>query len=178
MDRLSHIRTRISALWRLSPLWFRRLCRTLGSLFLLFLLANVIFPLKVNIEYSPTLVDRNGKVLYSFLSYDDKWRLKLPVEEISPELEKAILFKEDRYFYYHPGVNPIAIARAAYKNIVRQRRTSGASTITMQLARLLNPQKRTYGNKLVEMWRALQLEWRFSKKEILCLYLNLVPYGG
>ncbi|MEL7341243.1 MAG: hypothetical protein AAGM67_12235, partial [Bacteroidota bacterium] len=82
MDRLSHISSRISALWRQFPVWFRRLCRTFGAIFLLFLLANLLFPLKVNIEYSPTLVDRNGKVLYSFLSYDDKWRLKLPEEEI------------------------------------------------------------------------------------------------
>ena len=99
-------------------------------------------------------------------------------EEISPRLKEAILFKEDKYFYYHPGINPIAIIRAAFNNLFQAKRTSGASTITMQVARLLYPRERTYLNKCVELFRALQLEMKFSKNEILRMYFNLVPYGG
>ena len=72
-------------------------------------------------------------------------------EEISPRLKEAILFKEDKYFYYHPGINPIAIIRAAFNNLFQAKRTSGASTITMQVARLLYPRERTYLNKCVEL---------------------------
>lgn len=170
--------TRFKQLWRSFPQWLRRLSRICLALYLVFILANLLFPLKVEIEYSPMITDHDDKVLYGFLSYDDKWRLKLSKSEISPQLEQALLFKEDRFFFYHPGINPIAIGRAIYNNSVRQRRTSGASTITMQLARLLEPKSRTYSNKILEMFRALQLEWEYSKEEILCMYLNLVPYGG
>ena len=109
--------------------------------------------------------------------------MKTELDEIIPDLRKAILRKEDRYFYYHPGVNPIAVVRALVNNGRQHRTTSGASTITMQVARLLEraragAQSRTYGNKLTETLRALQLEWHYSKDEILQLYLNLVPYGG
>jgi penicillin-binding protein 1C len=100
------------------------------------------------------------------------------LEEISPELKKAILFKEDRFFNWHFGVNPLAVLRAAWKNTVSGERTSGASTITMQVARMMDPKPRTYWNKLEEMFRALQLELMYSKEEIFQLYLNLVPYGG
>lgn len=100
------------------------------------------------------------------------------LEEISPTLKKAIIFKEDQYFYQHFGVNPLSIIRAAYNNVVKNRRTSGASTITMQVARMLKPKERSYLNKLIEIFRALQLEWNYSKDEILQMYLNLVPYGG
>jgi penicillin-binding protein 1C len=100
------------------------------------------------------------------------------LEEITPTLKKAIIFKEDQYFYYHFGVNPISIFRAAFNNLFKGRRTSGASTITMQVARMLNPKERSYTNKIIEIFRALQLEWNLTKDEILQLYLNLVPYGG
>jgi penicillin-binding protein 1C len=93
-------------------------------------------------------------------------------------LRKTIIAKEDKYFYYHPGVNPIAVIRATFKNIFRMKRTSGASTITMQVARALEPRKRNIGSKMIEMFRAFQLEWKYSKDEILQMYLNLVPYGG
>ncbi len=75
-------------------------------------------------------------------------------------------------------MNAVAILRAMTKNIFRLKRTSGASTITMQVARALEPKRRTYFNKFIEMFRAFQLEWKYSKDEILQLYLNLVPYGG
>ncbi|WP_227006450.1 penicillin-binding protein 1C [Rufibacter latericius] len=142
------------------------------------MLLNLLFPLKVNLSYSPVITAADGSILHSFLSKDDKWRMQLEPGEISPILKKAVLLKEDRYFYYHPGVNPVAILRALFRNVVQNKTTSGASSITMQVARLLSPNERTYGHKLTEVFRALQLEWRYSKDEILQLYLNLVPYGG
>ncbi|MFC6998900.1 penicillin-binding protein 1C [Rufibacter roseus] len=145
---------------------------------MLFILLNLAFPLKVNISFSQVITAKDGTVMNAFLSADEKWRMQLEEDEINPVLKQAVLLKEDRYFYYHPGVNPVAVGRAFMNNLLQGRKTSGASTITMQVARLLHPQERTYGNKLVEMFRALQLEWRYSKNEILQLYLNLVPYGG
>ncbi len=116
--------------------------------------------------------------MHAFLSPDEKWRMKTELHEINPLLKKNLLFKEDKYFFYHPGVNPVAIVRAAFNNTIEGRKTSGASTITMQVARLLYPARRTYTNKFIEMFRSFQLEWSYSKEEILQLYLNLVPYGG
>lgn len=155
-----------------------KLCYTVLLLFLIFLLLNAIFPININKSYATTVVDSNGEILYSFLSKDDKWRMYTQLNEISDDLKKAIIYKEDRLFYYHYGVNPLAISRAFFNNVIKGKRTSGASTITMQVVRLLEPKPRTYANKLLEMFRATQLEWKLSKAEILQLYLNLVPYGG
>jgi penicillin-binding protein 1C len=145
---------------------------------LLFLLLNIIFPLPVRIEYSTIITDDRDAVINAYLTKDEKWRMKTELEEISPLLRKTIVAKEDQYFYHHPGINVLAIGRAMLRNIVGMKRTSGASTITMQVARMLEPRKRTLPTKLIEMFRALQLEWKYSKNEILQLYLNLVPYGG
>ncbi|MDF2189446.1 penicillin-binding protein 1C [Paraflavitalea sp. CAU 1676] len=147
-------------------------------MFLLFLLLQWIFPLPDNVEYSTIITDSKGEVVHAFLTKDEKWRMKTTLDEISPLLRKTIVEKEDHYFYSHPGVNLLAIGRAMAKNLFRLKRTSGASTITMQVARALEPKKRTYANKLVEVFRAFELEWKYSKDEILQLYLNLVPYGG
>ncbi len=146
--------------------------------FLLFLLLNWCFPLPDRVEYSTIITDNKGEVIHAFLTHDQQWRMKTELNEISPLLRKTIVEKEDRYFYYHPGINPVAMARAFVKNILRMRRTSGASTITMQVARSLEPKRRTYLNKLIEVFRAFQLEWKYNKDEILQLYLNKVPYGG
>ncbi len=143
-----------------------------------FFILNFIFPLKSKINYSQIVTASDGTIIHAFLSSDEKWRMITEDEDVSPQLEKAILFKEDRWYYYHPGINPFAILRAASNNMMHLQRTSGASTITMQLARLLYPKERTYWNKIVEMFRAVQLELNFSKKEILKMYLTLVPYGG
>ncbi|MBI1782991.1 MAG: transglycosylase domain-containing protein, partial [Sphingobacteriales bacterium] len=161
-------------LWK----WTKRLFVGLLGLPVLFLVLNLLFPLPDKIEYSTIITDNKGEVIHAFLTKDEKWRMKTELDEISPLLKKTIVEKEDRYFYYHPGVNLVAVIRALGKNIFRMKRTSGASTITMQVAKLLEPSKRTYGAKLVEMFRAFQLEWKYSKDEILQLYLNLVPYGG
>ncbi|MBD2766553.1 penicillin-binding protein 1C [Hymenobacter sp. BT664] len=137
-----------------------------------------LFPLPPTPQYSPVVLAADGTVLHAFLNPTQKWRMKTELSEITPALQAAIINKEDRYFRFHCGVNPFAILQAAGRNIFRHGRTTGASTITMQVARLLEPKERTFSNKLLEMLRALQLEAHYSKAEILQLYLNLVPYGS
>jgi penicillin-binding protein 1C len=150
----------------------------LVGLVVLFFVLNWIFPLRDKIEYSTIITDDKGEVINAFLTSDQKWRMKTELQEISPLLQKTIIAKEDRHFYSHPGVNPFAIVRAFFSNLFNMRRMSGASTITMQVAKMLEPGKRNIWSKMREMFRALQLELRYSKKEILQMYLNLVPYGG
>ncbi|MCS6795120.1 MAG: penicillin-binding protein 1C [Raineya sp.] len=146
--------------------------------FVLFLLLDLIFPFRFQIHYSQVILDEENRVLGAFLSQDEKWRMKTELNEINEDLQKAFIAKEDRYFFYHFGINPLSVVRAFLNNLLSQKRTSGASTITMQVARMLEPKPRTYLNKLIEMFRAMQLEWHYSKQEILQMYLNLVPYGG
>ncbi|MBS1774033.1 MAG: penicillin-binding protein 1C [Bacteroidetes bacterium] len=145
---------------------------------ILFFIADALFPVPADIEYAPIVLDKDGKVLHTYQTSDQQWRMKTELKEIMPELRNTIIYKEDKYFYKHPGINIPAIFRAVFNNSTKFRRTSGASTISMQVARLLEPKKRTYINKLCEMFRALQLELHYSKDEILQMYLNLVPYGS
>lgn len=152
--------------------------KTIMVLLGLMILLNLIFPLRINTKYSTLITSSDGTLLHAFLSPDDKWRMYVELKEITPTLRKAIITKEDKYFYYHFGVNPIAIVRAFYNNVTKGRRTSGASTITMQVVRMLYPNERTYWNKISEIGRAIQLEVFYSKEEILQMYLNLVPYGS
>jgi penicillin-binding protein 1C len=145
---------------------------------MLFFICNLLFPLDIEISYSQIILADDGTVLHTSLSRDDKWRMKTELSEIVPQLREALIYKEDRYFYYHPGFNPVAIVRALFNNIIHGKKTSGASTITMQVARLLEPKERSYGSKFIELFRALQLELKYSKDEILQLYINMVPYGS
>jgi penicillin-binding protein 1C len=137
-----------------------------------------LFPPPPPPPYSTLVTAADGSILHAFLSPDDKWRLRTEAADVPPALVRALLFKEDRWFRYHPGVNPLALVRAAFFNLLTGRRTSGASTITMQVVRLLEPRPRTYPNKARELLRALQLEAHYSKDDILRLYLSLVPYGS
>lgn len=163
------------------PSWKKLFKKTgiavLGFIVLFFIL-HFIFPLPDKVEYSTIITDDKGEVIHAFLTSNEQWRMKTELEEISPLLRKTIVQKEDKYFYRHFGINPVAVGRAFVMNVFTGRRTSGASTITMQVAKALEPKKRNIGNKVIEMFRALQLELKYSKDEILQLYLNLVPYGG
>ena len=145
---------------------------------LIFYTLNLFFPLPSEPSYSTIIKDRKGEIVHIYLTADDKCRLRTNLDEISDLLKKTIISKEDKYFYYHVGVNPIAIFRALFGNVSKGRVTSGASTITMQTARMLEPKSRTYMNKVIEMFRAFQLELAYTKDEILRLYCNLLPYGG
>ncbi len=163
---------------KLKEIFKRRWVKVFFAFIILLVMLNILFPPKVTISYSTLITDKKGEILHAFLSTDEKWRMYVELKEITPTLRKAILAKEDKYFNYHFGVNPVAIFRAAFNNITKNRRTSGASTITMQVVRMLNPDERTYWNKISEILRAIQLEIFYSKDEILQMYLNLVPYGS
>ena len=147
--------------------------------FAFFLLFDRLYPLPLQrLDYSTVVVSSDGSVLSAYLSKDEKWRIKIRREDIPKNLEKAFIFKEDKYFYYHPGVNVFALVKAFFRDIKARKVVSGASTITMQVARMLHPEPRTFLNKFKEIFRALQLETHFSKQEILDMYFNLLPYGG
>ena len=90
----------------------------------------------------------------------------------------TLVATEDRHFWHHPGVNPLSLLRASVQDLRAGHIVSGGSTITMQAARLLEPRPRTVRSKLIEIARAVQLEWHFSKREILGIWLTLAPYGG
>jgi penicillin-binding protein 1C len=127
---------------------------------------------------STVVEDRKGEVLRAFTTADGIWRLPADPEKVDPLYLKMLLAYEDRRYDSHLGVDPLALARAIRQWIVHRRVVSGASTITMQTAKLLEPRPRNLLSKAIEMARAFQLETRFTKPEILATYLTLIPYGG
>jgi penicillin-binding protein 1C len=135
-------------------------------------------PLQRVREVSPVVVDRNGEWLMAFTTPQGKWRLEARLDEIDPEFVRRLVAIEDSRFWVHPGVDPIALARATASYVRTRRVTQGGSTITMQLARLLEPRPRTVQSKLIEIIRAFQIERRLSKQQILAAYLTMTPYGG
>ena len=143
-----------------------------------FLILDQIYPLNLDAlkkDEAKILLDKNGEIINMKLSSDGIWRFH---EQSFPNsLKQCVVLFEDRYFYYHFGVNFASIFRAFFHNLRSDNRI-GASTITMQVARMLEPSDRSYKNKIREIFRAFQLELHFSKDEILNLYLNLAPYGG
>jgi len=131
-----------------------------------------------SISFSRIVYDRRGVVLRITTSSDDKFRVWTPLDKISPNLINLTLQKEDKFFYYHPGVQPTSLIRAFLKNLIYGT-SQGASTITMQVARLrFNLKTRTIWGKLTQCLIALGLESVFSKEQILEAYLNLAPYGS
>ena len=144
----------------------------------IFLILDQIYPLNLDAlkkDEAKILLDKNGEIINMKLSSDGIWRFH---EQSFPNsLKQCVVLFEDRYFYYHFGVNFASIFRAFFHNLRSDNRI-GASTITMQVARMLEPSDRSYKNKIKEIFRAFQLELHFSKDEILNLYLNLAPYGG
>jgi penicillin-binding protein 1C len=124
------------------------------------------------------ILDRSGRLLAVTPAPGGVWRLRTTADDVDPALIARLVATEDRHFWHHPGVNPLALARAAFQDLRAGRIVSGGSTLTMQVARLLTPRPRTPRAKLIEIARALQLEARFSKREILGMWLTLAPYGG
>ncbi len=127
---------------------------------------------------SAVVRDRNGAVLRAFPVEEGRWRLAADIDTLDPDFLAALLAYEDERFFEHWGVDLPALIRASRDSLAAGRIVSGGSTITMQLARLIEPRDRTFGAKLIQMARALQLELRLTKREILELYLTLAPYGG
>ena len=164
-----------------SPDFCYRVLRSLGLLS--FLTVSTWFllprrPLLDGVSFSQCVRDRNGTLLRITLTNDQKFRVHTPLREISPELIAATLRFEDQHYERHPGVNPLALIRAGLSAMRYGHATSGASTITMQVARLrFHLHTRTIRGKLTQILRALELERHYSKTEILDAYLNLAPYG-
>ena len=135
-------------------------------------------PLLDGISFSKCVRDREGKILRVTLTTDQKFRLRTPLREISPDLINATLRYEDKYYARHPGVNPVALLRSAWNLMHSNATRTGGSTISMQLARLrFHLRTRTLSGKFHQILRALELERHYSKAEILEAYLNLAPYG-
>ena len=122
--------------------------------------------------------DRAGRTLALLPAPGGVWRLRTAADDVAPVLLETLVATEDRAFWHHPGINPLALLRASVQDARAGRIVSGGSTLTMQAARLLEPRPRTLRAKLIEMARAVQLEWHFSKREILGIWLTLAPYGG
>jgi penicillin-binding protein 1C len=137
-------------------------------------------PLAKAREVSMTVVDRNGKLLRAFAMADGRWRLPVDAKtDVDPGYLNLLLGYEDQRFYSHSGVDPLALGRAALQLVTSGHIVSGGSTITMQLARLMEPRRRrSIYAKLHQVVRAFQLEHQLSKDEILNLYLTLAPFGG
>ena len=130
-------------------------------------------------KISTTILDRNGKLLRAFAMADGRWRLPAHAKDVDPGYLNLLMNYEDKRFRSHIGVDPLAVGRAAFQFATRGHIVSGGSTITMQVARLMEPrQERSISAKLRQMVRAVQLEQKFSKDEILDLYLTLAPFGG
>jgi len=142
---------------------------------------RILFPLPDNMMNKPKatfVFSREHQLMGCFISSDDYWRKPVGLDDISPLLVKSVLACEDRWFYYHPGFNIVSLVSAALDNIKAGKIKRGGSTITMQIARMIEPKPRTLKSKIIEILRAIQLELHYSKDELLTIYFNLAPYGG
>ncbi len=129
-------------------------------------------------DYSKVVYDRNGELLRVYLNDQEQFVLPLTNEKIPEKLKESVIFFEDKNFYKHHGVDISAILRAFYLNIKNKKVISGASTITMQNVRIFRGGKRSYFNKIIEAIYAVQIDFKYTKDEILAIYLNHCPYGG
>lgn len=136
-------------------------------------------PLEAAQQRSFEVLDRDGKLLRAFATSDGRWRLKTTAAEVDPQFLRMLVAYEDQRFYDHHGVDPWALMRSAWQLASNGRIVSGASTLSMQVARLIEPRAdRSFSAKLLQAMRALQIERRLDKADILDLYLNIAPYGG
>ena len=136
-------------------------------------------PIQVADTVSKEVLDRDGRLLRAFTTPDGFWRLKTTAVDVDPQFIRMLIAYEDRRFREHGGIDPLAVLRAAGQFVASGHIVSGASTLSMQVARLIEPRdNRSILAKLRQMARAVQLERRLSKDQILDLYLTLAPYGG
>ncbi|AGA33296.1 Multimodular transpeptidase-transglycosylase [Thioalkalivibrio nitratireducens DSM 14787] len=135
-------------------------------------------PTGAALEYSVQVLADDGRILRLYTTPDGYWRLPVNLEAIDPRFVERLIAVEDQRFHGHPGVDPLALARAVVQAVRQGRVVSGGSTLSMQVVRLLEPRPRRVSSKLIELFRAWQIERRLSKDEILALYLTLAPYGG
>jgi penicillin-binding protein 1C len=145
----------------------------------LFPAADALFPLPLEDKpFATVMTAADGTPLRTFADKDGIWRYPVTPEQVSPLYLEALLGYEDRWFYRHPGINPLSVARAAWQNLRAGRVISGGSTLTMQVARLIDPHGRSIPGKCKQVFRALQLERHWCKERILAYYINHAPFGG
>lgn len=167
----------MSPAWRA---WLGGASLLAGAATLAFTLDRV-FPLplpELQQDAATVVLAADGTPLRAFADRAGVWRYPVRIEDVSPHYLQALLGYEDRWFWRHGGVNPLALGRAAAQSLWHRDVVSGGSTLTMQVARLIEPIPRSATGKLRQILRALQLEWHLSKRQILTLYLNYAPYGG
>ncbi|SMC25390.1 penicillin-binding protein 1C [Andreprevotia lacus DSM 23236] len=158
--------------------------RVLGALLLLIVLVLVLdrlFPLPERghgKDFAAVVLARDGTPLRAFPDAQHVWRYPVRYDQVSPQYVEALIRYEDRGFWWHPGINPLALLRAVGQWIRYGHVVSGGSTLTMQVARIVDPVPHSFGGKLRQMLRALQLELHYSKRQILEIYLNYAPMGG
>lgn len=157
------------------------LALALFMIFALLLTLNSLYPLNLpekNNLFARVVVDENDRPLRSFADKNGIWRYPIKLHQVSPLYIEALINYEDRWFWQHPGINPISLLRAAIQNITSNKIISGGSTLSMQVARILHPHQRSLWGKSKQVLRTLQLEWQLDKMQILQLYLNTAPFGG
>ena len=166
--------------WRFVPMIATAFVVCFSIAFAAWVISLGPLPLAEARQVSTTIVDRNGKLLRAYAMAYGRWRLPVDAKTaVDPGYVKLLLAYEDRRFLSHAGVDPLALARAAFQFLTRGHIVSGGSTITMQLARLMEPRRqRSVYAKLRQMVRALEIERQLNKNEILDLYLALAPFGG
>ncbi|MCB1579252.1 MAG: penicillin-binding protein 1C, partial [Xanthomonadales bacterium] len=160
--------------------WLKRSALALVLLLAIAVILDRLFPLPLPDpdRGSTVVVARDGSPLRAFADAEGIWRYPVSMEDVSPLYLEALVGYEDRWFWRHPGINPVAALRALGQMIANRRIVSGGSTLTMQVARILEPHSRSFAGKLRQSLRALQLEAHLSKREILELYLENAPFGG
>lgn len=161
--------------------FFKNIGIILGAIFITWLTVRLFFtaPLLQDVSFSRAYYDRNGNLLRITLSSDDKYRIYTPLDEISPHIINAVILYEDKHFYHHPGINPVSMLRASRQYISGTPHPVGASTITMQLARIkYDLNSKTFAGKIKQIAAAIYIDLFHSKDEIIEAYLNLAPYGG
>jgi penicillin-binding protein 1C len=151
-----------------------------AALLILAVVLDHLFPLQLPAPDigSTVVLARDGTPLRAFADSDGVWRYPITAQKVSPLYLQALLTYEDRWFYRHPGVNPYALLRGVTAAMRHGHVVSGGSTLTMQVARIIEPIPHTLAGKIVQIFRALQLEAHLSKAQILDLYLNHAPFGG
>lgn len=148
--------------------------------FISFFILDRLYPLSLERyqQHAQFILDKEDNILRAFTSQDDIWRFN-PPQDISPIYLELLLNYEDKHFYQHPGINPFSLIRAGWQWLSNGHIISGGSTLTMQVARLLEPPRpRTINTKIYQIFRAIQLEWHYNKQDILDMYLTLAPFGS
>lgn len=141
--------------------------------------ANRLWPLPItDLPVARVVTAEDGTPLWRYADAEGVWRYPVTLDQVSPYYLQALLTYEDRWFWDHPGVNPISLLRAAWQDAREGGIVSGGSTLSMQVARLIDPHPRNFAGKLRQIARTFQLEWTLSKTQILEIYLNRAPYGG